>query len=376
MNIGQIGLGQITAVHRDGYRRFHLPVTAGYDINPEARKKFSEVELAARVHDSLDSLLEDPNVDVLDLAAPHHVSVRKPLLAQVLKAGKPILLQKPFAHHYADALEYTQMAEAVGVPLMLNQNALFGAGVVDLAGRMTDGTFGQLYFGSVRHTSCHAPSGNSLRWKDKRWWLIDVGIHELAIVHHFFGPPETVYATAGRDPHQQGVDEGSDGFVHAILRYKNGASIVVNQSGAYLGPEDRAFAVECHGDFGTVSISPGKHAIWSARSGERMEDAVGLRWFPEAFGLSMAHFQWCLEKGRTPFANAADNLFVMAVVEACYHSVDTGLPVRVADIMGGRWIADYGPGFLRGAPEWVPPTPQEVSHFEGNYAWATYLPET
>ena len=106
-----------------------------------------------------------------------------------------------------------------------------------------------------------------------------------------------------------------------------------------------------------------------------MEEAATLRWFPEAFGLAMAHFQWALNENKTPWASASDNLFVLAAIEAAYLSSERGVPVSPAEIMGDRWISNYGPGFLRGPVDWVPPEPVSSPNLTLNYAWATYMPE-
>jgi predicted dehydrogenase len=373
LKIGQIGLGQITVVHRDGYRSYGLPVVAGTDISETVRDQFAREMPGARVHPTLDELLADPEVDVLDVAAPHHATIRRPLLEKVFAAGKPVLLQKPFAHTYADALAYTEWAEAAGAPLMINQNSLFCGGVLDTAARITGTQFSPLVWGSVRHVSYHDPKNHPWFGKGPRWWMTDMAVHELAILHHFFGPPDSVYAVMGRDPQETGVE--GDGYVHAIFRYPNGASIVMNESGAYLGPDTKNFMFEFHGNSGTVSLYPGKHAIWSPRDGESFEEAAIIRWFPEGFGLAMAHFQWALQNKRTPWAAAADNLFVLAVVEAAYRSSREGRSVPVAEIMGDRWIPDYGPGFLRGPADWIPPEPVSAPQLVNNYAWATYVPE-
>ena len=373
LKIGQIGLGQITEVHRDGYRCFGLPVVAGTDLSEEVRQKFANQNPTARTHATLEQMLEDSEVDVFDVAAPHQAKIRRPLLEKVFSAGKPVLLQKPFAHNYADALAYAEMAEAAGVPLMINQNSLFAGGVVDTAARITGPDFSPLIWGSVRHVSFHDPKGHPWFGKGPRWWMTDMAVHEMAVLHHFFGPPETVYAVMGQDPHQTGVE--GDGYVHALFRYPNGASIVMNENGAYLGPDNKTFLFEFHGNSGTVSLYPGKHAIWSSRTGESVEEAATLRWFPEAFGLAMAHFQWALNENKTPWASASDNLFVLAAIEAAYLSSERGVPVSPAEIMGDRWISNYGPGFLRGPVDWVPPEPVSSPNLTLNYAWATYIPE-
>ena len=48
-----------------------------------------------------------------------HASQRRPVVERIAAAGKPILSQKPFALHYADALSMVETCERAGVSSMI-----------------------------------------------------------------------------------------------------------------------------------------------------------------------------------------------------------------------------------------------------------------
>jgi predicted dehydrogenase len=376
MKIGLVGCGQITDVHRDGYTRFGLPVVAGTDLSADARAKFAKQEPQARVYDTLDDLLADPEIDVLDVAAPHRADIRRPLLEQVVEAGKPVLLQKPFGHYYADALVYCALFEKAGVPLMINQNSVFCGGVVELTRAILhDRTLGAIFTGRISNTWDLDPGDHPWYGKGERWWLTDMAVHELALLHHFMGAPVSVSAASGRDAAQRGVQ--GDGLFHMLLRYADGASVLVDESGAYYGPDRADFMIELQGEQGQVAFDPGKRAVISRRqpgaSATNDEVTSPYRWFPEAFGLVMQHFQYALQTGQTPLCSAADNLHVMAVVEAAYLSAQTGETVQLKSIMGDRFVAGR-PGGLTGPADWIAPPPVDGVKLKRDYAWATYTP--
>src|SRR4051812_22901966 len=148
--IGQVGLGSITVAHRQGYHLYGQPVGAGYDPQAEARARFAEQEPGATVYDSLEDLLGDPRVAVVDVATPHHRETRLPVVQQIADAGIPMLIQKPLAYTYAEAVEMVDAIERNGVVGMVNQNMCFTPGSLRLVDAlMRDEVVGRPDFAQV-----------------------------------------------------------------------------------------------------------------------------------------------------------------------------------------------------------------------------------
>src|ERR1700753_3066845 len=64
-------------------------------------------------HPSYESLVADPSVDVVYVATPHPMHRDHAILA--LQAGKPVLVEKPFAMNAAEAAEIVEVARATGL---------------------------------------------------------------------------------------------------------------------------------------------------------------------------------------------------------------------------------------------------------------------
>src|ERR1035438_2144825 len=71
-------------------------------------------------HASYESLVADANVDVIYVATPHPMHRDNAILA--LRAGKPVLVEKPFAMNAAEAREIVEAAR---------ENALFAMEAID-----------------------------------------------------------------------------------------------------------------------------------------------------------------------------------------------------------------------------------------------------
>lgn len=359
LKIGMVGLGRIAAVHQEGYRMFGLPVAAGYDPQPAARERFAVAQPGARVYDTLAGLLGDPEVMVVDLATPHHRTARIPVLEQVATAGKPVFIQKPLAMTYEDAAESAGLLEQAGVPGMVNQNLCFAPGGLALPVLLLERkVVGEPFVAHVElRLRFDCPPDN---WfgKDERWWTIGHTVHHLSVLHMVFGPPERVYAVAGLDPKQPGVSY--DGYGHLVLSYPSGLHVTVISTGTYYGAHPKPYNTEeiwVQGPAGIIDWQPeGGITITLREDWDRREFvATPGHWFPDAFGLAMAHFQQALRAGAESLCSVRDNLYVMAVIEAAYRSSQRKQAVTLAEIMGDRYDAGYGPGWWHGYHKWTRP---------------------
>lgn len=359
--IGQIGLGGITVLHREAYRLYGQPVVAGYDPDPAARERFAADTPGATVHTSLESLLADPRVEVLDVAVPHHAPVRRPVVAAAAAARLPMLLQKPFAETYADAVDMLDLIEAAGVPAMVNQNMCFTPGALPLVDAlMKERVVGEPDLAVVTlqyqfDTDYHPWFG-----RDRRWWTGALTVHHLGLLQLLFGPPESVDAAIGRDVAQPGVTH--DGYGMLLLRYPSGLAVQVTSTGTYYGTDQVP-----HGDEKVWVQGPAGLVDWRPAGGldisVRADGGIARRrvpsagpWFPDAFGLTMAHFRQALERGVEPLCSARDNLHVVAVIEAAYRSGAERRSVRLDEVMGDRFDPHYGTGWSHGFGDWTPPT--------------------
>lgn len=83
-------------------------VVAVADPNPTARDWFERVASVETLAEHWDVLLEDPSIDVLYLAVPHHL--HEDLYVAAAHAGKDFLAEKPFG---IDAASSTRIAAAI-----------------------------------------------------------------------------------------------------------------------------------------------------------------------------------------------------------------------------------------------------------------------
>jgi predicted dehydrogenase len=358
LNVGMVGLGGISRRHRQGYALVGINVCAGCDPSPAARTAVGEENPAITLYDGIDALLADPRVDVVDLVTPHHRLARVPLVRKIAAAGKPLLIQKPIAMDYHDALEMAEICEDAGIPAMVNMNFNFSAPGLHLPRLIHDeGVIGKPAYMHVelrRHADYPAD-----RWfgKDARWNAVSHAVHQLGLLHLLFGPPARVSAQIGNVPSMRGVRV--EGFSNYFLEYPDGANAVLLSNGCYYGAKRIPYKQESifvQGSTGLIDWDGRRYRLCRP---EQPQDGDWVEqdgyWFPNAFGLVMEHFRQALAAGSAPLCSLTDQLYVQAVMEAGYRSAASGRHVHLEEIMEGRFDPGYGPGYRHGFAGWVRP---------------------
>ena len=84
------------------------------------RRGATRIFRGARITDDFESLMQDPNLSVLDITT--HPDVRVDLMRRALNAGKHVLSQKPFVEDLDDGRELVELAARRNVKLAVNQN--------------------------------------------------------------------------------------------------------------------------------------------------------------------------------------------------------------------------------------------------------------
>jgi predicted dehydrogenase len=140
--IGFVGTGGIVQyAHIPAYRAAGLNIVACCDANPDTARKVAHEHAIPHVYDSLDALLADPSVEIVDIAVPP--SQQLGIVAKAAAAGKHMLCQKPLSDNFADALKIVELGKGAGVQQAVNQQMRWDAGIRASKQLIDDGFIGQ-----------------------------------------------------------------------------------------------------------------------------------------------------------------------------------------------------------------------------------------
>jgi hypothetical protein len=173
-----------------------------------------------------------------------------------------------------------------------------------------------------------------------------MSIHHLDCFRFLFGDPESVYASARTDPRT--TFPHRDGIVLYILEYANGLRAAAWDD-VWTGPSLEGGAADIYIKWrveGTAGMAQGTIG-WpgyparvpsTIRFTTQQEPGCWFSptwpqvWFPDAFEGTMGELLCSLEENRESVLSGRDNLNTIALVEACYRSLDQHRPVRPAEI--------------------------------------------
>src|SRR4026207_473458 len=128
--IGILGSGFIVNdCHLVAYRKAGFnPVAIASRTRANAAKT-AERHHISKIYDSCEELLDDPTIEVLDIAVPPNAQAALILAACQRKTVRGILAQKPLGMDYAEAAQIVCACEEAGITLAVNQNMRYDQSV-------------------------------------------------------------------------------------------------------------------------------------------------------------------------------------------------------------------------------------------------------
>ena len=219
---------------------------------------------AVRVVQALDDLFEDPGVELVVVAAPN--AAHFPLAAAALRAGRHVVVDKPFTVTAAEADELLALAERHGRVLSAFHQRRWDSDFLTVERCVRDGVLGRVSTYVARYDRFRPEP--AIRWREQdrpgAGLLYDLGPHLIDQALRLFGVPETVSA----DVRAQRPGAVVDDYFHLVLGY--GPLRAILHAGSLVLAEGPRF--EVHGDAGSYvshGIDPQLAALLSgARPGD------------------------------------------------------------------------------------------------------------
>ncbi|HXD33275.1 MAG TPA: Gfo/Idh/MocA family oxidoreductase [Pyrinomonadaceae bacterium] len=152
------------------------------------------------------SLLADPNLDAVVIATP--VWTHFLFAQQALEAGKHVLVEKPLTSNVAEASQLVEIAERLGLTLMVDHTFVYTGAVRKIKEIVESGELGDLlYFDATRINLGLFQNDINVVW--------DLAPHDLSIMDYVIQrEPESVTAVGSCH-----VREGIENIAYVILRF-------------------------------------------------------------------------------------------------------------------------------------------------------------
>lgn len=337
--IAFIGCGGIVNYgHIPSYKTHGFKMIGGYDINPEASKKTVQDHDLQKVYDTLDDVLNDPLVQIVDIATM--AWDRYAIVTKASAACKHMLCQKPLSDVYSEAVEMVDVAQHAGLKIAVHQQFRWSSLIRSVRCLLSEGWVGEVLDVQVQ-VSIHTP-WDLWPWiaNQPRLEVLYHSIHYLDSLRFLFGEPSLVTSRHTKHPAQQAKGETK---TVTVWDYENGLQLLIAichfdwSPGLYslfrvLGTDGLI-----EGTIGTNYDYPdGRNDTikYTSRSHSERDFSAVLpgKWIPDAFYGPMASLMEAIQTDGEPVTSARDNLSTLRVVEAAYRSMNERRSVSPSEI--------------------------------------------
>jgi predicted dehydrogenase len=318
-------------LHLPAYAAWNVDVAGVYDVVPSAtdgvRDRFPFVR---RVYESLDALLEDPNVLAVDIAT--RPADRPALILRAVEAGKHVLAQKPLALDLAAARRAVDAADRAGVRLAVNQNGRWAPPWRAATRLVEQAAVGDVFAVTHLHDKALPPLVGTHFDELDHFVIYDYDVHWIDISRCWLenDTPVEVRARDHRTPDQP--DATRNPWAATVeIRYASGADVLIRTVGdARTACGGARFWI--HGTDGTIrgSVLLGSEFLELDRAGEVERFELEGSWYPDGLAGTMGELLSAVAEGREPYNSARHNLLSLELTLAACRSADLdGAPVAL-----------------------------------------------
>ncbi|MFZ5517132.1 MAG: Gfo/Idh/MocA family protein [Candidatus Zhuqueibacterota bacterium] len=252
LGFGILGAGLVAPFHAKSIRSSEkCRLVAVADIDSARARRFSE-EFSCSMAGSLDALLDNDSINVINVTTPNHL--HKDAVIKIAEAKKSILVEKPPALSLRDVDEMIDICQRIGVKLGVMLQCRVRPAVQAVKQAIDAGRFGALL-----HADAYMKwfrTGEYYRsdaWRSLRQAGAGVTIqhafHYIDLLHYLAGPIAAVQARMANLAHP---DVDLEDTLHSFLDFANGARGVLQASTALWPGQD--IRIEIFGTNGVAII--------------------------------------------------------------------------------------------------------------------------
>ncbi|MBA2247948.1 MAG: Gfo/Idh/MocA family oxidoreductase [Chloroflexia bacterium] len=347
LRIGILGAGNIARLHSVGWNEFpeNAHIAAYSDVDTVRAKFMSDTHTGgtAKTYDSIDAIVADPEIDVIDICLPHHLHVDAVLKAA--QAGKAILCEKPLCTNLSDAAKIRETIASTGVIFMGAHNNLFTPSLLEARRLLSGGFIGKPFMYRTIEVfqsrgfdpwskEASTTGGGQRGWRaDLRTSgggeLLDTGYHStyrlLSLASGDRPVEVTGFLSRFLQSHLPTEDTG-----HVFVRFESGAVGEILTSWALDVVGARQFEIE--GEFGALA---GSATSLSHQLYRWPEPSTRSYPAPATFTLEIGHFIEVVKNGATNAAPIDDTIRTLQLIKAAYLSAKLGATVSLPEDPAG-----------------------------------------
>jgi len=293
-------------------------------------------------------MLNDAEIDVIAIYTPDHLHAEH--VKQALLAGKHVVCTKPFIDDLSRANELLDLAEKTGKKIFVGQSSRFFEPAKRQRKDFEAGLIGDLITIEGEYSADH-------RWfLEKPWaleksfkWLYGGLSHSVDFIRWYLPDVEEVMGYGMISSNGKNAGLKNEDTMHFIFKATDGR--IARVSGSYTGPtqpaqRDSGMSTVLRGTEGASQAD--YHELRYAVTDHTGEEKIvywgdkTLKYYFRFEGQShhageyqnyLEYFADCIESGQTAYPDIKEGIGTVALLQAMDKSLQTGAPVKVADIL-------------------------------------------
>lgn len=227
---GILATGGIAHAFARDLRAAGLDLIAVGSRSRSSADAFAEEFAIPRAYDSYESLVADPDVDIVYVSTPHPAHVENAILA--LENGCHVLIEKPITLNAAEAARIRDVAAEKGLLAMEAMWTRYLPHMVRIRELLAEGALGEIRVVTADHTQkiSDDPAHRLNALELGGGALLDLGIYPISFAWDILGAPASIQAAARLHA------TGADAEVATIFTYPGGQIATTISSSHAAGP--------------------------------------------------------------------------------------------------------------------------------------------
>lgn len=238
-----------------------------------------------KVYESIDEIINDPSVDVLDALLP--VQYNYQTILKAVESKKPIIVEKPIAQNLTDARKIVLLDRSTDVPIAIAEQWVYFDAINLIKKELAK--IGEVVSFTYRSTGAF---NNTNKYLATTWrqnpehvggYLSDGGVHQLALLTEVLGPVKSISALTK----QIRKESGDVDVLFSTTKLESGV-IGTFTYGSTFGAIEKHSSFIIYGTNGSVifDFSPGKpRSIKTTVGPNASEKAESIIEFDEIHGI-------------------------------------------------------------------------------------------
>lgn len=219
---GILGTGFIAGEFAKGLKSVENGELLGIASRTAANARaFAQIFKVPRAYDSYEELVKDADIDVVYIGTPNYT--HKDLAISCLKAGKPVLCEKPFTVNAKETREVIDLARGQKLFCMEAMWMRFMPLIQQVKQAIVEGEIGEVKM-LTADFGYPIASDRSVTPEMGGGVLLDRGVYGLSLAYYLLGKPAEILSQASLSV--TGIDEQSS----ILLSYPDGKLAVLSQS--------------------------------------------------------------------------------------------------------------------------------------------------